>query len=306
MKKPAFMITQTILSLFLAASVAAVGAVIYDLKTDSLHLDKVDLLAGWSTSDQKSSKSSDKNAKETSRKEAEPSAQQSSSVQESSTVKTISFRSEPADLTAQPEELIKKLKLYGYNIDYNVSGDHLIMIDTSKSNASVYCYQKSSSGYWWNIMDNNQPVTDQAFIGEGGASFVVGSNSDKTPAGIWWLGEAFYIDDKPNTTYPMFQITENTYWVTDPQSKFFNQRVDDSNEKDWSSAEHMITMSKQYQYGIVVNYNTSPAKPDQGAAIFMHCGDAPTAGCIALPEAAMKSIIEWLDKDSRVNIFITV
>ena len=120
------------------------------------------------------------------------------------------------------------------------------------------------------------------------------------------MGDAFYIDDKPNTEYPMFQITDDTYWVTDPKSKFFNQKVEGTDEMDWNTADHMITKSKQYKYGMVIKYNTDNIKTDAGSEILLHCGDSPTAGCVAVPENIMKTIIEWLDKDSRVTIFITV
>ncbi len=303
MKKPAFIITQTILSIFLAASVGAVGALVYDLKTDSLHIDKFNPFAASDSS----KKNEPKKVQETSKQESSQKSEvQESSVQESSTVETIKLREEPADLQSQPQELIDMLKRYGYKIDYNVSGDHLIVVDTSKSTAKIYLYQKSKSGYWWNVIGDNEPITEKGYIGEKGSSFVISEGSEQTPGGIWWMGKAFYTDDKPNSTYSMFQITEDTYWVTDSNSKFYNQRVEGTEEKDWTSAEHMITMSKQYKYGIVINYNTSPAKAGAGSAIFMHCGDSPTAGCVAVPENVMKTIIEWLDENSVANIFITV
>ena len=116
------------------------------------------------------------------------------------------------------------------------------------------------------------------------------SDSKKTPSGVWTLGEGFYIGEKPDTDYPMFAITENTYWVTDEKSKFFNKKVEGTDKKDWNKADHMIASEQSYKYGIVVNYNTDEPVTGKGSAVFIHCGDKPTEGCIAVPEDVMKTI----------------
>ena len=305
MKKPTFIITETILSLFLAASVAVVGLVLYDLKTDSLHIDKFNPF-GTSESAKKSSDKKPKTSAVESSVQQLSEASKQADKQESGNNETVKLRSEPKDLDSQPSELVDMLKRYGYKIENNVSGNHLIVVDVQKSNAKVYCYQKSDSGYWWNIVGDGKTITDNAFVGEDGSAFVVSQDSKKTPGGIWWLGEAFYIGDKPNTSYPAFQITEDTYWVTDTKSKYYNKKVEGTDDKDWSTARHMITSDKQYKYGIVINYNTDPVKTDAGSAIFINCGESPTDGSVSLPENVMKTIIEWLDKDSVATVFITV
>ena len=104
----------------------------------------------------------------------------------------------------------------------------------------------------------------------------------------------------------MFEITEDTYWVTDPESAYYNQKVEGTEGKDWSSADHMITSEKSYKYGLVINYNTNYPNTSKTSAIFMQCGSASTEGSIAIPDYVMKTILEWIDSDSRVNVFITV
>lgn len=340
MKKPGLIITETIFSLILAASVAAVTVLAVDLKTNKFGLDKFNPFAPQSSASdvkekdkQSSQKQEDKKASEAvSEKEAsqepvssgQPSAQPSEepvsapeeskeepSQQSEAEKKTIKLVSEPADLKSQPKELVDTMKKYGYTLDNIISGDRIILVDTNstgeRTRAIVYCYQKSDkSNYWWNVAGDGKAITDQAFIGENGSDYDVAPGSKKTPGGIMTIGEGFYIGDKPNTDYPMFKITEDTYWVTDPKSKFYNQKVEDTDKKDWSSAEHMITSEKSYKTGLVVNYNTPDADSKKGSAIFLHCGSDATEGCIALPDDVMKTIVEWLDKDSDVSIFITV
>lgn len=342
MKKPGLIITETIFSLILAASVAAVTIIAIDLKTDRFHLDQYNPFASQTSAESHQDPEKETPAKQDNEKQAlesasepvsETSAEKETSEQASketskeaskpeessgdvseaseAEIKTVKLLSEPENLKSQPKELVDTMKKYGYTLDNIISGDRIILVDTNSSGertrAIVYCYQKSEkSNYWWNVAGEGKPLTDQAFIGENGSDYEVAPGSKKTPGGIWMAGDGFYIKDKPSTDYPMFRITENTYWVTDPKSKFYNRKVEGTDKKDWSSAEHMITADKSYKYGMVIEYNTGSPDPKQGSAIFLHCGNAPTEGCIALPENIMKTIMEWLKKDSRVSVFVTV
>ncbi len=293
MKKSSFIITETVLAVVLAASVISIGAIAKDIQKNTSDSPAVES----STVQQSSNESSKELSKLT-----DESSKTESLLESSEPAQKITFE-EPKNLSSQPEDLTKYIENYGYTYDY-ITFDHLIVVDTKDSQANVYCYQKSSKGYWWNIAGNKSPMTDKAFVGENGADFVVSPGSKKTPMGFYKLGEGFYIDSKPDTTYPMFQITDNTYWVDDPISKFYNQKVEGTSKKDWSSAEHMITSESAYKYGIVVDYNTSSISTNDGSSIFLHCGAAPTSGSIVLPEETVKIIMEWLDKDSDAYIFI--
>ena len=177
----------------------------------------------------------------------------------------------------------------------------------SPSKAKLYCYsQDEESGRWWNAAGEGLALTDEVYIGENGSGYEITADSKKTPAGLWSAGEGFYISEQPDTTYPLFRITEDTYWVTDEKSKFFNHKVEGIEEKDWQTADHMISSEKSYQYGLVINYNIDHPEAGKGSAVFMHCGNTPTEGCIALPEDTMKMILEWLDENSNTLIWITL
>ncbi len=339
MKKRGFIITETIFSLILAASVAAVAVLAVDLKTDQFHLDRFNPFdqgrsdtaaenndksdahkenssasADKKTSDAASKESTadaskDSTAKENSENKKKP--EQSSKAESSdSEAQTLKFRKQPENLSEQPKELADAMAAYDFDIDTQLDGNKLIMIDTvnsgSLSKAIVYCFEKSESGYWWNIADDGKPVTNEAYIGENGSGFDPAIDSKITPGGIFSAGAGFYIKEKPDTSYEMFQITENTYWVTDPDSTFYNQKVESTENKDWSKADHMITSEKSYKYGLTTSFNTYSPDSALASAIFLHCGNAPTEGSIAMPEEVMKAILEWLDKNSNVTLFITI
>ena len=273
MKKPLFVIAEIFLSAVFVAAAAATAAVAVDIKTDMFKIDKLDPLKISSLLTHDNESENQKNKKELSE------IILAESKQVSDTKENLQKMAE-----------IKSKEFYFSN--------------TSK--AKLYCYEKAKNGYWWNVVGEGETVTDEVYIGENGSSYEATADSKKTPAGMWELGEGFYIGEKPVTSYPMFEITENTYWVTDTQSQFFNQRVEGIEEKDWTKAEHTIASEKSYQYGLVINYNMYEPDIEKPAGLFMHCGNTPTEGCIAVPESVMKSILEWLDSDSNPVIWVTV
>lgn len=333
MKKRGFIITETIFSLVLAASITAVAVLAVDLNTDQFQLDRFNPFrqessavedgkdngkqssAGESESkpEQKENSNSEslkESSEETSNEESEKEASGNEESSSEGEAKDLKLRTQPETLDSQPEELTAQMAAYGFDIDTQLLGDRLIMLDTvnsgAKDKAIMYCFQKSENGIWWNIVGDGQPITNEAYIGENGSGFMPERDSKVTPGGILYAGAGFYINDKPDTTYDMFHITEDTYWVTDPDSKYYNQRVEGTENKDWTKADHMITSEKPYKYGLVVNYNTFDPDSSLASAIFIHCGNAPTEGSVAVPENVMKTILEWCDDKSTVNIFINI
>ena len=125
-----------------------------------------------------------------------------------------------------------------------------------------------------------------------------------TPKGLYPVGLGFYIPSMPNSGLDMFQVTQDTYWVDDPDSRYYNQRVEGTENKDWKSAEHMISYTRQYQYGFVVDYNMDPIVKGKGSAIFFHVSTTSTAGCIATSESMVLSYLAQLDKAQRPHILI--
>lgn len=330
MKKPAFIITETICSVILAASVAAVAVLAVDLNTDQFHLDRFNpFTQGNSVSEQKKQQTSKNSADSSDQKKTDAQVSEKGAAEkETSDTKNadtsevshdtsdqkktaVRFLPEPENLDHQPEDLVNMLTRYTYTLEDSVDGNKVILIDTAsgsdRTKAVIYCYQRSgSTGYWWNVAGEGKALCEEAYIGENGSEFDPAPDSGITPGGIFSAGKGFYISDKPNTTYSLFQITDDTYWVTDPESAFYNQQVEGTENKDWSKADHMITSDKSYKYGLVINYNTSDPDKDRSSAVFIQCGSSPTQGSIAVPEDVMKSILEWLDEDSYVSVFITI
>lgn len=131
-----------------------------------------------------------------------------------------------------------------------------------------------------------------------------------TPEGVFSLGFAFGTNDV-DFVYPYYLINENVYWVSDANSKYYNEWVEVTEEKkyfafsymnpsssiDWEEAEHLIDYKKQYELAIVIEYNMEKEK-GKGSAIFLHVKNKEyTSGCIATTRENMEFIIRWLGCD---------
>ncbi len=145
--------------------------------------------------------------------------------------------------------------------------------------------------------------------GIGEASDPVKKEGDgKSPAGVFDLGTAFgyAAQPLPGLKLPYLMLTESTECVDDVNSKHYNRIVDRSEvAPDWNSSEHMRDVGEAYRWGIVVNYNdmvagrdkTAP-EPGRGSCIFLHIWhsrDKGTAGCTAMPQTDLETLLTWLD-----------
>ena len=150
----------------------------------------------------------------------------------------------------------------------------LITVRSSGSSASIDMY---------NLIDNtwqkDSSLSCQGYVGANGVTSNMHEGGYASPRGLYSVGEAFYIYSRPQTGLSTFEVTNNTYWVDDPNSKYYNKRVEGTADKDWNSAEHMIDYTTAYEYGFVINYNLE-AKYNAGSAIFFHVSYRPTAGCV--------------------------
>jgi hypothetical protein len=124
----------------------------------------------------------------------------------------------------------------------------------------------------------------------------------KAPAGFFPVSTAFgYASQKqPGWKMPFLSLTPSVECVDDTQSKFYNRVLDRGNvaSPDWNSSEHMLRSDELYRWGLLVDYNPSPAHPEAGSCIFLHIwrgSGQGTAGCTAMPQEKLESVLAWLD-----------
>lgn len=131
-----------------------------------------------------------------------------------------------------------------------------------------------------------------------------------TPIGIFNISFAFGTE-KITCNLPFYIINENDYWITDSNSKYYNEFIRLTTDKeyndnyiyyvskpDWKNFEHLIDYKDDYKLALVIEYNKNPKIKEAGSAIFLHIKTKKaTSGCLATTESNLKYIIKWLGKE---------
>lgn len=197
-----------------------------------------------------------------------------------------------------PEELVE----IAAKNDSDVSQfdfDQLITVNSNGMTATVSFYEKQNNSWVKSAIES-----EEGFVGNMGVSIEASESSSYTPKGLYSLGTAFGIMPNPGTSMDYFNVTEDDYWVDDPNSQYYNQHVKGTENSDWSSAEHLIDSDPNYNYAVFIEYNTQPVVPGKGSAFFMHVGNMATSGCVAVSEGKMVETLKWLNKEKSPHILI--
>lgn len=179
-----------------------------------------------------------------------------------------------------------------------VTGDNLIVVLASDTGIEMNCFNKND-GHQWILDDELRHIP--AFVGYNGVGDKQVEGDGITPLGLWDIDYAFGFYNNPGTHVVYQQITENSYWVDDPNSSVYNRWVEGTDNRDWVSAEHLIEFPA-YHYALVIKYNYDIPIQGAGSAIFLHCGETATAGCIAISEEEMIKLLQWVQPGTQILI----
>ena len=200
---------------------------------------------------------------------------------------------------AVPESLQNALANSGYTAETLAEKGvgQLVVVISQGSAARISLYENTGAGW-----TEDAALNCSGFIGAQGAVTEMSEQVSGTPVGLYSIGEAFYQYNQPVTGLNTFAITEDTYWVDDPDSAYYNRRVIGAENRDWNSAEHMMDI-EGYKYGFVIDYNTA-AEYNKGSAIFFHIGYTPTQGCVAASEDMVLAYLAKLSADRNPYILV--
>lgn len=198
-----------------------------------------------------------------------------------------------------PEAMELTLQAQGYSLETleQLACTQLLTVVSDGQRARIVFYIREGSA--WQAV-----FACDGFVGKKGTTDQKREGDLCTPRGLYPIGEAFYIGLPPQTLLPAFAITGQTYWVDDPNSVYYNQRVEGTQNRDWRSAEHMIRHEDLYGLGFVIGYNTRDIVPGAGSAIFFHRGDSYTAGCVAVGHEDLLELLAGLDGRCMPHILI--
>jgi L,D-peptidoglycan transpeptidase YkuD (ErfK/YbiS/YcfS/YnhG family) len=199
----------------------------------------------------------------------------------------------------------------------------MIAVTTSGWNAvegSLQRYERVTTQEHWRLA--GEPIS--IVVGEHGLGWGIGVIDDhgvrvpddpvkregdgRAPAGIFSLGTAFGYSAHPLPGLKMsyLSLSPSIECVDDVRSKHYNRIVDRSVvTPDWNSSEHMRNTGESYRWGIVIDHNgtvserdSSPPVPGSGSCVFLHIWhshDQGTAGCTAMSQAEVETLLRWLD-----------
>ncbi|MEV7224179.1 L,D-transpeptidase family protein [Streptomyces sp. NPDC093681] len=182
----------------------------------------------------------------------------------------------------------------------------VITVEARGSYATVTAWAKGSAGW------KAQFSTASGRVGSNGVTNGATRRQGTwtTPTGTYTITEGFGVEAS-GTSMPYHVVTDDDWWVEDPESKFYNsmhsaQGADfPLTESGDRGSEHLIDHPTQYAEALVINFNRWPATPGRGAGIFLHVnGSGATAGCVSVPRATMDRFMNWIEPSAHPRIAI--
>jgi L,D-peptidoglycan transpeptidase YkuD (ErfK/YbiS/YcfS/YnhG family) len=169
-------------------------------------------------------------------------------------------------------------------------------------------------GEGWHEVGSARPVT----IGRAGAAWGLGlhpaqaggpqkrEGDGRSPAGVFSIGEAFGYPDTVDTGLAYSHMLDS-HWCVDVSGSPLYNRIVDANavgaDAVKGSSEPMrrdlhVNGDQRYRIGFVIEHNAR-GREMGGSCIFAHVWKSPddgTAGCTAMSDADMSTLLHWLDR----------
>jgi L,D-peptidoglycan transpeptidase YkuD (ErfK/YbiS/YcfS/YnhG family) len=152
-----------------------------------------------------------------------------------------------------------------------------------------------------------------AHVGADGLSTAPSETRSATPVGSFSLTQAFGAYSDPGTALPYFRTNAADWWISQPGALYNTHQHCGSGCGFTHGApnEHLAYELPYYRYAVVIDYNTRNApggvRQGRGSAFFLHVTDGyATAGCVAISQAQLVSIMKWLTPSAHPRILIGV
>lgn len=148
-----------------------------------------------------------------------------------------------------------------------------------------------------------------AHLGSAGLSSQPREGLSATPVGSFTLTLAFGRNPNPGTSLPYRQTTPADWWISQsgPLYNTLQRCTGSCGFTQGDPNEHLYNITPLYNYAVVIDYNRAPVIQGAGSAFFLHVAvGEPTAGCVAIAQDALTSIMGWLSPAAHPRILIGV
>jgi L,D-peptidoglycan transpeptidase YkuD (ErfK/YbiS/YcfS/YnhG family) len=175
----------------------------------------------------------------------------------------------------------------------------------ARTTATLQAWTKVTGGW----KRYGAPVT--AHIGSQGMTTHPSESRSATPMGSFTLTRAFGARSDPGTPLPYFKTRASDWWISQAGPLYNTHQRCSSGCRfvQGSPNEHLKYGTPYYNYAVVIDYNTRNApggvRAGAGSAFFLHVTDgAVTAGCVAIPQTKLVTLMKWLRPSTHPRILI--
>ena len=151
-----------------------------------------------------------------------------------------------------------------------------------------------------------------AYVGAQGLTTSPSESRLATPVGSFTVTTSFGYYGNPGTRLPYLKTTPADWWISQ-SGRLYNTHQRCSSNCSFvtgSPNEHLYYETPAYNYAVVINYNTANTghvTQGAGSAFFLHVSyGSATAGCVAIPQGSLVSIMQWLNPADHPRILIGV
>lgn len=164
----------------------------------------------------------------------------------------------------------------------------------SSSYATVEFYVKKNGKF-------KKVFSENGYVGRNGIDKVK-EGDKKTPTGTFALSMPFGIKADPGSKQKYIKVDSNMYWCGDKEH--YNTLINIKKYPHSCRGEHLINFGRAYYYCMFIEYNKEGIW-QKGSAIFLHCtsGGTATAGCVAISEEHMKTVLRETEKGAKICIY---
>ncbi len=181
----------------------------------------------------------------------------------------------------------------------------VVAASTSRTTAYLQAWTKAAGGGWWRV----GPAII-ANLGSQGMTRFPSESKSATPMGSFTLTRAFGRNSDPGTALPYTKTSPADWWISQSGALYNTQQHcwSGCSFNQGSPNEHLFYETPYYRYAVVIDYNTrnaGPVRQGAGSGFFLHVSvGSPTAGCVAIPEGNLVSIMRWLRPSASPRILI--